>query len=105
LKNSAFLTWAKQQKRSLMLLVLFPYSIPVLFPAPSLLRISSVRQKNLKNADGVEVFEMPGEKNGSIFPVFFPVNGNFLTETVRWRLRPPPEFFLFQFTLLRKPCR
>jgi hypothetical protein len=28
--------------------VLFPYSSPVLFPAPSLLRISSVRQKNLK---------------------------------------------------------
>jgi hypothetical protein len=47
LKNSAFLTWVKQQKRSLVL-VLFPYSIPVLFPALSLLRISSVRQKSLK---------------------------------------------------------
>jgi hypothetical protein len=37
--------------------------------------------------------------SGPKFPVLFPVTGNFGQRRVRRRLDPPPDFFLFQFTL------
>jgi hypothetical protein len=75
----------KQQNWSLALPVLFPYSIPVLFPAPSLFapcyKLAPSEKKNLKMPMESR-FCMPWWVTAlGIFPVFFPVNGNFRPET------------------------
>ena len=67
--------------------VLFPYSIPVVFPAPScsLPVTNSLRSReNLQKANGNEVLSVWLSIAQDIFPVFFPVNGNSGRRRVRW---------------------
>ncbi|MGZ7056998.1 MAG: hypothetical protein ACXVK3_15865, partial [Candidatus Angelobacter sp.] len=54
-----------------------PCFAPCSFPVRSLLQIGSFREEKPENADGIEVlYALVGHSVG-IFPVFFPVNGNF----------------------------
>ena len=60
-----------------------PCFVPCSFPVRSLLRIRSVPEEKPENADGIDVlYALVGQSVG-IFPVFFPVNGNFRQRRVR----------------------
>jgi hypothetical protein len=60
-----------------------PCFVPCSFPVRSLLQICSFREEKPESADGIEVlYDLVGHIVG-IFPVFFPVNGNFWQRRVR----------------------
>jgi hypothetical protein len=74
----------KQKNWSLALPVLFPYSIPVLFPAPSLFvpcyKLAPSEKKNLKMPMQSRFVCLGGLQR---WHLFFPVNGNFRQRQVR----------------------